>query len=205
PPHAIAASIRVGASGDEKTVFHPLRWLRENGRYLTPAGARDLLFMAAFYLRSLIGVHYVLALALTGAALAVYVVRIGLHVAGQAIGGGVAPRLDGLDWDLAVIGNALAWWWSPLLWLVPVVALALCGPLVLAYWLVFRQEKADRLSAEERAIKLGPYWLLVASVVFGVLLARFDRWDNPVVFLLAYGAYLAIATLLAQRLWLCLL
>ncbi|MEW5881500.1 MAG: patatin-like phospholipase family protein [Pseudomonadota bacterium] len=202
PPHATAATVRVGAPGEERTIFHPLRWLRENGRYLTPAGARDLLFMAAFYLRSLIGVHYVLALALTGAVLAVYVVRIGLHVAGQAIGGGVAPRLDGLDWDLAVIGDSLAWWWSPILWLVPLAALAICGPLVLAYWLVFRQESAERLSAEERAIKLGPYWLLVASVVFGVLLARFDRWDNPVVFLLAYGAYLAMATLLVQRFWL---
>ncbi|MFN3565629.1 MAG: patatin-like phospholipase family protein, partial [Burkholderiaceae bacterium] len=202
PPHATAATIRVGAAGEEKTIFHPLRWLRENGRYLTPAGARDLLFMTAFYLRSLIGVHYVLALALAGAVLAVYVARIGLHVAGQAIGGAVAPRLDGLDWDLAVIGDALAWWWSPILWLVPFAAAALCGPLVLAYWLVFRQESAAKLSAEERAIKLGPYWLLVASVVFGVLLARFDRWDNPVVFLLGYGAYLAIATLLVQRFWL---
>lgn len=202
PPHATAASIRVGAPGADKTIFHPLRWLRENGRYLTPSGAKDLLFMTAFYLRSLIGVHYVLALALIGAVLAAYVVRIGLHVAGQAIGGGIAPRLDGLDWDLAVIGDALGWWWSPILWLVPLAAVAIGGPLVLIYWLVFRQEKAAKLSAEERAIKLGPYWLLVASLVFGVLLARFDRWDNPVVFLLGYGAYLAIVTLLLQRFWL---
>jgi hypothetical protein len=202
PPNATAASIRVGAPGEDTTIFHPLRWLRENGRYLTPSGAKDLLFMTAFYLRSLVGVHYVLAVALTGAVLAVYLARVGLHVAGQAIGGGVAPRLDGLDWDLAVVGDALAWWWSPILWLVPLVAAAVCGPLVLAYWLVFRQERAGRLSAEERATKLGPYWVLVASLAFGVLLARFDRWDNPVVFLLGYGAYLAIATLLAQRFWL---
>lgn len=202
PAHATAAAVRAGASGAERTIFHPLRWLRENGRYLTPSGTRDLLFLAAFYVRSLIGVHYVLAVALVGAVLAVYAARIGLHVAGQAAGGGLAPRLDGLDWDLAVVGDALAWWWSPILWLVPVTALALGGPLVLAYWLVFRQERAAKLSAEERAIKLGPYWLLVASVVFGVLLARFDRWDNPVVFLLGYGAYLAAATLLVQRFWL---
>jgi hypothetical protein len=202
PPNATAASIRVGAPGEDTTIFHPLRWLRENGRYLTPSGAKDLLYMTAFYLRSLVGVHYVLAVALTGAVLAVYLARVGLHVAGQAIGGGIAPRLDGLDWDLAVVGDALAWWWSPILWLVPLVAAAVCGPLVLAYWLVFRQERAGRLSAEERATKLGPYWVLVASLAFGVLLARFDRWDNPVVFLLGYGAYLAIATLLAQRFWL---
>jgi hypothetical protein len=202
PPHANAARICVGGAGTERTIFHPLRWLRENGRYLTPSGARDLLFLAAFYLRSLIGVHYVLALALFGAVLAIYVARVGLHVAGQTIGGALAPRLDGLDWDLAVIGDALGWWWSPIVWVVPLAAAALCGPLVLLYWLVFRQERATSLSAEERAIKLGPYWLLVASLTFGVLLARFDRPGNPVVFLLGYGAYLAIATLAAQRFWL---
>ncbi len=201
PPNATAASIGGGAPGGQTAIFHPMRWLRENGRYLTPSGAKDLLYMTAFYLRSLVGVHYVLALALIGAVVAVYLVRIGLHVAGQAIGGGIAPRLDGLDWDLAVVGDALAWWWSPILWLVPLVAAAAGGPLVLAYWLVFRQERAGRLSAEEWTIRLGPYWLLVAAVAFGVVLARFDRWDNPVVLLLGYGAYLAIATLLAQRLW----
>ncbi|MCX8115970.1 MAG: hypothetical protein N3D71_13005, partial [Burkholderiaceae bacterium] len=35
-----------------------------------------------------------------------------------------------------------------------------------------------------------------------VLLARFDHWTNPVVFVLAYGAYLALASLAALRFWL---
>lgn len=198
--HAAAAQVRTGEA--ETTIFHPLRWLRENGRYLTPSGARDLLFLAAFYLRSLAGVHYVLGLILVGVALALYVVRLGLHVAAQNIGGAAAPRLDGLDWDLALGASALAWWSSPILWFVPAVLLAACGPLALTYWFVFRQQRKDRLTAEERAIKLAPYWLLLAASVFAVLLARFDHWTNPVVFVLAYGAYLALAALALLRFWL---
>jgi hypothetical protein len=198
--HATAAQVGSGEAG--ATIFHPLRWLRENGRYLTPSGAKDLLFLAAFYLRSLAGVHYVLALVLIGAAVGVYVLRLALHVAGQNIGGAAAPRLDGLDWDLALGAATLAWWASPILWFVPAVLLAACGPLALTYWFVFRQERKDRLTAEERAIKLAPYWLLLAASVFAVLLARFDHWTNPVVFVLAYGAYLALAALVLLRFWL---
>lgn len=200
-PHETAARVSVAAD-QETTIFHPLRWLRENGRYLTPSGARDLLFLAAFYLRSLAGVHYVLGLALIGAAIALYVLRLGLHVAGQSLGGSVAPRLDGLDWDLNIGAATLAWWSSPILWFVPALLLAACGPLALTYWFVFRQERKDRLTAQERAIKLAPYWLLIASAILAVLLARFDHWTNPVVFVLAYGAYLALASLALLRLWL---
>jgi hypothetical protein len=198
--HATTAQVRAGEA--EATIFHPLRWLRENGRYLTPSGAKDLLYLAAFYLRSLAGVHYVLGLILVGVALALYVVRLALHVAAQNIGGVAAPRLDGLDWDLAIGAAALDWWASPILWLAPAVLLAACGPLALTYWFVFRQERKDRLNAEERAIKLAPYWLLLASSVLAVLLARFDHWTNPVVFVLAYGAYLALAALALLRFWL---
>src|SRR5262249_1171921 len=42
---------------------------------------------------------------------------------------------------------------------------------------------------------------LVVAIVFGVLLARFDKGTNPVVYLLGYCAYLAVSVLLMQRLW----
>lgn len=198
-PHKSAAHIHIGDKTKSVAVFHPILWLRENGRYLTPSGASDLLYMAAFYLRALIGVHYVLGLVLLGGVLAVYVLRIGLHLAGQTLGGPIAPALDGLDWDLNVSTGAV-WWSSPILWLVPALVAIAAGPLVLAYWLVFRQERKV-LSAEERAIKLGPWWLLFVSAVLAVLLGRFDKWTNPVIYLLAYCTYLSIAVLLMQRFW----
>jgi hypothetical protein len=198
-PHRSTTDVHIG--GQARTLFHPLLWLRENGRYLTPSGASDLLYMAAFYVRSLLGVHYVLGLLLLGAALGAYVVRLGLHLGGQAAGGTAAAHLDGLDWDIGVAAADWIWWSSPILWLVPVVALAVGGPLVLAYWLVFRQESKDRLTAEELAIKLGPWWLLVAAAVAGVLIGRYDRWTSPVVYLMWYAVFLAIVVLAMQRLW----
>lgn len=198
-PHRATARIHIGDQTEDVSVFHPMLWLRENGRYLTPSGASDLLYMAAFYLRSLFGVHYVLALALLGGVLLVYLFRIGLHLLGLSLGGPIAPALDGLDWDVNVSTGTM-WWTSPILWLVPALAILAVGPLILGYWLVFRQEKAI-LSAEERAIKLGPWWLLVIGAVLGVLLGRFDQWTNPVVYLLGYCVYLAIVVLLLQRFW----
>ena len=37
-----------------------MAWLRENGRYLTPTGAGDLLYAMALAIRNLCAVHYVL-------------------------------------------------------------------------------------------------------------------------------------------------
>jgi hypothetical protein len=196
-PHQSTTRIHIGDQTESVSIFHPILWLRENGRYLTPSGASDLLYMAAFYLRALFGVHYVLALVLLGGVLGVYLLRIGLHLAGQAIGGSIAPALDGLDWDVNVSTGAVLWG-SPILWLVPGLAFIFGGPLIFAYWLVFRQEKKT-LNTEERAIKLGPWWLLFVSAVMLVLLGRFDKWSNPVIPLLGYCSYLAVTVLLMQR------
>jgi hypothetical protein len=185
------------------TIFHPLRWLRENGRYLTPSGAADLLFLTAFYLRALLGVHYVLAIALLGGVLAVYLLRLLLHGAAYvAFGDALPAAFDALGWLPALEAATPQLWRSPIVWLLPGLVLAIGGPLVLAYWLAFRQEKAGALTREERAIKLGPVLLLVISGAGALLLAGLDTWQNPVVFVLVYGAYLAAATRVLQKFWL---
>lgn len=198
-PHVATLDLKIGSKTDTMAVFHPILWLRENGRYLTPSGATDLLYMAAFYLRALIGVFYVLGLLMLGGVLAIYLVRMGLHLVGQqVIGGSVAPYLDGLGWDLAVAKDNLLWW-SPILWIGPVVGFVAGGPFILAYWLVFRQEKKGTLTTEEWAIKLGPWWLLFVAAVAIALVARFDSASNPLLVVLGYGVYLSIAVLLLQR------
>ena len=47
-----------------RTIFHPIRWLREAGRYLAPTRSNDWLYAIGYYLRSLAAVHYVAAVAL---------------------------------------------------------------------------------------------------------------------------------------------
>lgn len=48
-----------GADDPDRPLFHPMRWLRESGRYLTPTRGNDWPFAVAYYLRSLAAVHVV--------------------------------------------------------------------------------------------------------------------------------------------------
>ncbi|MFN3570022.1 MAG: hypothetical protein ACK4VX_07090 [Polaromonas sp.] len=61
-------------------VFHPLQWLRENSRYLTPSGSDDLVSGLAYYLRGLLALHFNLAVLL----ILCGIVNIGMGVAGDA-------------------------------------------------------------------------------------------------------------------------
>lgn len=54
--------VRLAAQGPK--VFHPLQWLRENSRYLTPSGSDDLVNGLAYYLRGLLALHFNLAVLL---------------------------------------------------------------------------------------------------------------------------------------------
>jgi hypothetical protein len=194
-PHLTTTHISIdGISGD---IFHPLRWLRENGRYLTPSGARDLLYFAAFYMRSLIGVYYILGLALLGVVVGIYGMRLILHGLGMVFGGKIAPALNGLDWGPGVRSPSFSWWSSPILWLVPLVALTAVGPLVLAYWPVYQRDQTA-LRAERRAIELSMAVLLIVSVALCVPLWVFAHRTNPVLYLLGYGAYLGLVVLFIQ-------
>ncbi len=63
-----AGKLELEIDGDlvpgRQKVFHPIRWLREAGRYLAPTRSNDWLYAIGYYLRSLAAVHYVGAIAL---------------------------------------------------------------------------------------------------------------------------------------------
>ncbi len=211
PAHADAATLEFGSAteggaGPEPQTaaraFHPLRWLRENGRYLTPSGIADTLFLAAFYLRSLAGVHYVLGLALLGAAFLAYGLRLALHGIELSFASQRDWNLNAFGWAADVPAPSLDLWWSPIVWITLAPLLMLAGPLVLAYWIVYRQENKDFMSAEERVIQVGPWWLLVACVALLVPLLSYGQRANPVTWLLVYGAYLAVAAIAVRDGWL---
>jgi len=135
-----------------------VRWLRENGRYLSPNGAGDLLQAGAGLLRNWIAIQIVL--------LSFFVM---LFLAGQLVGGLVAVSrpmwsaayMAALDWYLP--GRALVWW-SPYitLWLLPFVVGAI--PLGWAYWMI------GRVGARGRFYER-PVTGLVVSAVLTLMLA----------------------------------
>jgi hypothetical protein len=101
-----------------------LWWLRSNGRYLTPAGARDLGQAAASMLRNMLFSHFELAaLMLLGAAVILlpYVV-MGATGIGALLG-------DGGGWPSEFWRSAGSVWWCGMVF--PVFAALLC---IFRYW-----------------------------------------------------------------------
>ncbi|HVF58421.1 MAG TPA: hypothetical protein VNJ70_01210 [Thermoanaerobaculia bacterium] len=111
------------ANADGRNV---LRYLRENGRYLSPNGAGDLLQGGAAVLRNWVAVQIVLLTFLL-------TVFAGLQAARPGMNRVAAALPEGLGQAFALHGG---FWWSPWL-LLPLLAFALfVFPLGWAYWMV---------------------------------------------------------------------
>lgn len=142
--------VQLAPSGAK--VFHPLQWLRENSRYLTPSGSDDLVNGLAYYLRGLLGLHFNLAVLLLLLGL--------LNVSLGAVGdwgwnrwGDEASSVR--DWlsPAAPAGQCVAVaapavgscpWWVPSGWWLPVAALlGLAVAVGVAYWLTARRTRAS--------------------------------------------------------------
>src|SRR6266540_3934520 len=54
----------------------PMRWLRENGRYLAPTGGGDYLYAAAVAVRNFVGLHYVIGVSLVAIFLLASFIRV---------------------------------------------------------------------------------------------------------------------------------
>ena len=161
-----------------------VRWLRENGRYLSPNGAGDLLLAGAGLLRNWIAIQVVL--------LSFFVM---IFLAGQMLRGLVAVShpgwsaayVEALDWYLP--GRALIWW-SPYIavWLLPFVAGAI--PLGWAYWMIGRvgarghfYERpvtglviATVLTLMLAAGAAAPMWRCIAWVLLGIEVLTATAW-----------------------------
>ena len=139
----------------------PMRWLRENGRYMAPNGSGDEILAGAVYLRNLVAVHVVLAteivLALSAAALVRAVPLSDWWAAHVAPAGGTWRRL--------LLGFATpSLWWSPYVVIPVVLALLVAFPLGWAYWFVQREKKELRTFSDYAAWPTGAL-VCVASIV----------------------------------------
>jgi hypothetical protein len=134
-------------------------WLRENGRYLTPVGAGDLIYALALALRNWFSVQYVLGTFIATAFALVLFARFELaHV--------WAPYRN-LEMSLlsraACEAPCTSVWWSPFA-AVPVLLLALwLVPLGLAFWLTYPGAREDE-RATPRVFSLASLAALVVSL-----------------------------------------
>lgn len=150
------ATEKTAAAADSKGHWSgaaSITWLRENGRYLTPGGAGDLLFAIAMQIRNWFAVQYVVGIAMLFSLLSFATARAWMTAHWQVwrvVERGFLP------------GPGDMIYWSPGWALVGAVALIFVVPPGLAYWFVHTREKRDALSWV-------PLWHEIAAL-FGVLL-----------------------------------
>jgi hypothetical protein len=106
----------------------PMRWLRENGRYLAPTGGGDYLYAIAVAIRNFFALHYVIAVSLVTIFLLIAAVRVF----------GFAYQFD--FWFGAVETSFLphpgADFWPSVWWILPLASLALfVAPIGIAFFL----------------------------------------------------------------------
>ena len=112
------------------------RWLRDNGRYLAPRGSGDLILLGAILLRNWIAVQAVMITSVLAVFVTLQLVRpwldalLQLNRDGSLVGTFLICTLPG--------GNSVLLWSPWLVWLAPILALAV-APTVWAYWLVTRR------------------------------------------------------------------
>jgi len=127
-------------------------WLRENGRYLSPNGAGDLLIGAAIALRNWVTIHVVvLSFALL------------MLITGQLVRLTLELRYPALGLDQS---QATAWlWWSP--WIVVPGLTFVCWavPLAWAFWMT-------GLWRRHRPVIEWPVWGVVLTAVIALALRK---------------------------------
>jgi hypothetical protein len=127
---------RLGSKADDKSLKTPyqrdvLRWLRENGRYLSPRGSGDLLVFGAVMLRNWLVVQVVLVTFFLLLFLSAQLVRIPVDSWTQ-------------HWVLPSALPGLKLWHSPLIALPIIIFLLWAVPTGWAYWLVGREASGTR-------------------------------------------------------------
>ncbi len=107
-------------------------WLRANGRYLIPRGARDATFVVALYLRNLVAIHFELGMI----ALALGVGLVALNLAAwqglEQLGFSHPSQL------FTVLQDLPSWapLWFPVVWLLLPGVVLLGATRAVAYWIV---------------------------------------------------------------------
>ncbi|MDB6153997.1 MAG: hypothetical protein JWL90_2450 [Chthoniobacteraceae bacterium] len=165
----------------QNSFSEPLKWLRENGRYLSPNGAGDALLDTATYIRSWIGLQFLLSVFLL-------MTFAGLNLLRQ-----IAWNTSGLwrTWEKTLVDHAgESIWWSPIVFAPALLLGIFVVPLIWSYWLTQRDSR-------DLGSKM-PLFVTIAAAVAGIALTFYwhrQGWDmgEKVAGLLAFLALLALA------------
>ena len=159
---------RMTPTTHEHTPGYPIRWLRENGRYMAPAGAGDLLFAVALQIRNWCAVHYVFGITLLFVVLASFAFRAG------------SQNLPGLA-ELALQAEVMMQphvadgiWWSPWFFFAILTAAFTVLPAGIAYWLTYRP---DGKAGESDTAFSPPVWCAIA-VAIGIACVAFAAGET---------------------------
>ncbi len=129
---------RMGAPESIEAADRPLRWLRENGRYLAPSNTGDLLYDAAIALRNLCAVHYVIGITLLTIFLCLFLFRYGTVALGPDWLRGIAIGIEQATQSNCTHCHGSIWL-SPWFGITAIWVSLVLLPFGTAYW--FDQEK----------------------------------------------------------------
>jgi hypothetical protein len=144
PPGRLSKVQASLAGAPPATPDRPLRWLRENGRYLAPNNTGDLFYDLAIAIRNLCAVHYVMGVTLLAVFLLMFALRFAsLQLPFDAVRGTGALLERLMQPPLPVAMADFRAWYSPwfgVLGIWFVLAVVPCG---VAYWLDQDKRTAD--------------------------------------------------------------
>jgi hypothetical protein len=138
------------------------RWLRENGRYLSPNGAGDLLLGSAVLVRNWAAIHVVLLSFILMLFLPPQLIRGGIEVVllkNHWQGNTNEDWLASLYTIPAHLPGSDFLWWSPYLILVALIFILYVVPTASSYWLLIRSLEGNWI--KERVLQ----WIILAAVV----------------------------------------
>ncbi len=175
--------IRTGKNYERASVGDgPMAWLRENGRYLTPSGAGDMLYGLALAIRNWLSVHFVIGMPIFALLVFLALLQLGFRALSVSL----------LGIEQSHFWNSL--WWLPTLfvwlWLVP------CS---LAFWLVYSTEQSDTQAPSLRNISV--WCCLLALALMLVIWGGWFVWlRNAVGRYGDYPSYVLLANLVSVAL-----